>query len=715
MLAGVAYWGPPQDVNLIPLLAPLALLAYQGALCLRRGAAGALDWFGVLGFGFFARAGLAGLVRDAHRRAGARGEQLLQDRAGVRPRVQGASGCCSRSRSRSAGSTSCSSPRARRCAACCAGLRASCCSGACSPCCGCRGPTTRKATAAWRCSCAPRSRSARAAWCRNRSASRRPRRSTTMPASVRARSTSCSPNACPLMLVQGSPQHEFDGPGAGWVKLADVGRPGDRSERYRLYRSPTMNTRSPLECPAWAKLAQHAESWRSVHLRELFAADVTRRAAAQFAAEAPGRALRLLAPAPRRDDRAPAHAPRRRARLRRVARGAVRRQRDQHHRESRRLAHGLARRRWRPSGSEGHAGPHAGSWSTSFRSQKKYNRIVNLGTGGSDLGPRLVADALGDGALGRALRGQRRSRATSSARSKARSRRSTLFVVASKTFTTQETMANAERARQWGAKAFVAVTANTDSGARRSARAEVLPMWDWVGGRFSVWSAVGFAAACAIGFDRFAEFLQGARRDRRALRAGTAREERAGADGADRRVEHQLPRCADARGAALLQRAAPAARVPAAARDGIERQARRPRGPRGRLRDRAGAVGRRGHGEPALVPPAAAPGHAGGARRLHRSRPGEEPVGQLPRAGRRACVRHRRPGASAPIANIRATGPPACCPSRESNARNLGRLLAALRAQGVHPGRALEHQQLRPVGRGAGQGTGQEDPFRRAS
>jgi 4-amino-4-deoxy-L-arabinose transferase-like glycosyltransferase len=44
------------------------------------------------------------------------------------------------------------------------------------------------------------------------------------------------PDACPLLLVQGSPQHEFDGPGPGWVKLADVGRPGDKSERYRLYR-----------------------------------------------------------------------------------------------------------------------------------------------------------------------------------------------------------------------------------------------------------------------------------------------------------------------------------------------------------------------------------------------------------------------------------------------------------------------------------------------
>ena len=43
------------------------------------------------------------------------------------------------------------------------------------------------------------------------------------------------PNACRLLLVQGSPRHEFDGPSAGWVKLADVGRPGDRHERYRLY------------------------------------------------------------------------------------------------------------------------------------------------------------------------------------------------------------------------------------------------------------------------------------------------------------------------------------------------------------------------------------------------------------------------------------------------------------------------------------------------
>jgi hypothetical protein len=44
------------------------------------------------------------------------------------------------------------------------------------------------------------------------------------------------PNACPLLVVQGSPRHEFDAPGRGWTKLADVGRPGDKGERYRLYR-----------------------------------------------------------------------------------------------------------------------------------------------------------------------------------------------------------------------------------------------------------------------------------------------------------------------------------------------------------------------------------------------------------------------------------------------------------------------------------------------
>jgi glucose-6-phosphate isomerase len=85
---------------------------------------------------------------------------------------------------------------------------------------------------------------------------------------------------------------------------------------------------------------------------------------------------------------------------------------------------------------------------------------------------------------------------------------STLIVVVSKTFTTQETMANAAAARRWGARHFFAVTANVDA-ARASGAEEILPMWDWVGGRFSVWSAAGFSAACAIGWNAFEDFLSG--------------------------------------------------------------------------------------------------------------------------------------------------------------------------------------------------------------
>ena len=265
-----------------------------------------------------------------------------------------------------------------------------------------------------------------------------------------------------------------------------------------------MNTRSPAECPSWAKLAQHAESWRGVHLRDLFAADVAR--SRLFAAEAPGLRYDYS-----------------RQRL-----GAM---------TVRLLTHLAAERgfsEWREAllaGSEVNTTEKRAAWHTALRAgdsapaevketlarmkhlvselraKKPYRRIINLGTGGSDLGPRLLADALGDGTLDvrfaanvdprdleRALEGAELA--------------STLFVVASKTFTTQETMANATRARELGAKNFYAITANT-AAARAFGAAEVLPMWDWVGGRFSVWSAVGFAAACAMGFERFEEFLEG--------------------------------------------------------------------------------------------------------------------------------------------------------------------------------------------------------------
>jgi len=271
-----------------------------------------------------------------------------------------------------------------------------------------------------------------------------------------------------------------------------------------------MNTTPPNRCKAWAQLAVHAESWRNVHLRELFAHDAAR--ATQFTANAPGvrydysrqrlgaMTLRLLS---------------RLAEERGFAawRDALLTGEPVNHTENRAAWHTALR--------AGNGAPvevkatllKIKELVDSLRTKKQYHRIVNLGVGGSDLGPRLLVDALADRKeagrldvrfvanadpleLGRALEGA--------------APEATLFIVVSKSFTTQETMANAAAARKWGAKSFYAVTANADA-ARKFGATEILPIWDWVGGRFSVWSAAGLAAACAIGFEDFERFLSGGR------------------------------------------------------------------------------------------------------------------------------------------------------------------------------------------------------------
>jgi len=151
--------------------------------------------------------------------------------------------------------------------------------------------------------------------------------------------------------------------------------------------------------------------------------------------------------------------------------------------------------------------------------------VVHIGIGGSDLGPALVCDAL-------AGRGSRRDGVevafVSNVDPEHLSRAvagldpaTTLFIVTSKTFTTIETLRNAQSAREWlaahlsGGSAlanhFVAVTANVDAArAFGVAGADVLPMWDWVGGRYSLWSAVGLAIAIRCGWDAFTALLAGA-------------------------------------------------------------------------------------------------------------------------------------------------------------------------------------------------------------
>jgi glucose-6-phosphate isomerase len=156
------------------------------------------------------------------------------------------------------------------------------------------------------------------------------------------------------------------------------------------------------------------------------------------------------------------------------------------------------------------------------RTSGRYDRVVNLGIGGSDLGPAMAVQALKAFATpvvkvefvsnvdGCALHDVLES--ADPAR--------TLFIICSKTFTTQETLANAETARQWVAKHcgvdqipehFAAVSVNAQAmdafGVHPERR---FKLWDWVGGRYSVWSSVGLALAIAIGAKNFDAFLAGA-------------------------------------------------------------------------------------------------------------------------------------------------------------------------------------------------------------
>ena len=156
-------------------------------------------------------------------------------------------------------------------------------------------------------------------------------------------------------------------------------------------------------------------------------------------------------------------------------------------------------------------------------SGKRIQTVINIGIGGSDLGPAMVVEALGSYVQeGLAFRFVSNVDGTDIATSLARSDpETTMFVIASKTFTTQETMTNAETAKEWlqahygdeaaTARHFVAVSTNADKvGAFGIDTANMFEFWDWVGGRYSLWSSIGMTIALAIGMDRFEELLSGA-------------------------------------------------------------------------------------------------------------------------------------------------------------------------------------------------------------
>jgi glucose-6-phosphate isomerase len=260
-----------------------------------------------------------------------------------------------------------------------------------------------------------------------------------------------------------------------------------------------MNTTPPTACPAWRKLQAHAESWRGAHLGELFGGDAAR--ARALVAEAPGVRLDYS-----------------RQRLGTLTLGLLAQ-----------LAAERGFEEWRAAlfagakinTTEDRAAGHTSVRSDEsaflkskglaekIRKEKAFSRVINLGTGGSDLGPRLLADAFGSPGqdvrfvanvdpveLERALAGA--------------APEATLIVAVSKTFSTQETIANATAVRRLGFGNLIAVTANPQA-ARQFGASEILELPESVGGRYSVWSAASLAAQIAVGADAFAEFLAGGR------------------------------------------------------------------------------------------------------------------------------------------------------------------------------------------------------------
>jgi len=153
---------------------------------------------------------------------------------------------------------------------------------------------------------------------------------------------------------------------------------------------------------------------------------------------------------------------------------------------------------------------------------KEITDVVNIGIGGSDLGPVMVTEALKAYKTRLNVHFVSNVDGTHIAETlKAVDPETTLFLIASKTFTTQETMANAHTAKDWFlasgalqadvAKHFAALSTNTEAVRAFGIDTQnMFEFWDWVGGRYSLWSAIGLSISLAIGFDNFEELLKGA-------------------------------------------------------------------------------------------------------------------------------------------------------------------------------------------------------------
>ncbi len=153
----------------------------------------------------------------------------------------------------------------------------------------------------------------------------------------------------------------------------------------------------------------------------------------------------------------------------------------------------------------------------------KITDVVNIGIGGSDLGPSMVVESLAhykthlNTHFISNVDGDHLSQILDQLNPK-----TTLFIIVSKTFKTIETLANADYVRDWFlttaveadiSKHFISVTANTEKAVDFGiSHDNIFPMWDWVGGRYSLWSSVGISICLSIGYEKFNQLLEGARK-----------------------------------------------------------------------------------------------------------------------------------------------------------------------------------------------------------
>ena len=380
---------------------------------------------------------------------------------------------------------------------------------------------------------------------------------------------------------------------------------------------PKMTTLRPIDAPAWKALQAHYEKIKDVHLRQLFADDPQR--GTRLTVEGPGlyldysknrvtdETLRLL--------------------LQLARERGVEERRDAMFRgekinitEKRAVLHIALRAprgtRIEVDGKDVVADVHAvldkmAAFSNRVRSGewkghtgKPIKNVINIGIGGSYLGPEMAYIALRDFTDQKMtfrfvanVDGAAFTDATHDLDAS-----ETLFILSSKTFTTLETMTNAATARKWVvdslkndsavAKHFVAVSTNAEGVAKFGIdTANMFGFWDWVGGRYSMDSAIGLSTMIAVGPKNYEELLAGFHDMDEHFRTTPLGEEPAGADGTSDSVVQQLFRGADRRHHALRRQHEALPSLSAAVADGEQRQAcRSPRQSR-RVADRAHHLG----------------------------------------------------------------------------------------------------------------------------